>query len=68
MSELNNSDVLPGFVLGLILGLVALMLTDSLSGSYRSLAVAALEECEKTLPRNQQCVITAIPEEMGKND
>lgn len=66
MSELNNSDVLPAFLLGLILGLVAFMLTDSLSGSYRSLAVAALEECEKTLPRNKNCVVTEIPEEMGK--
>ena len=66
MSELNNSDVLPAFLLGLILGLVAFMLTDSLSGSCRSFAVAALEECEKTLPRNQQCVITAIPEGQGR--
>ena len=34
----------------------------SFPGTLHSRAKAAIEECELTLPRNQHCIITAIPE------
>jgi len=63
---MNNRDIYLAFCLGVILTLVVFMLLDSMPGSYRSLAVKSLAECEKTLPRNKQCVVTAIPEEESK--
>lgn len=65
---MNDSDVSSAFAAGVLLALALFVLVNLLPWSYRSLAVTAIAECEKTLPRNQQCVITAIPEEMGKND
>jgi hypothetical protein len=61
---MNNRDW--AFLLGLILGIVSFMLLDLMPGSYRSRAVTAIAACEETLPRNKQCVVTAIPEEESR--
>jgi len=63
---MNNRDIYLAFCLGVILTLVVFMLLNLMPRSYRSLAVTAIAECEKTLPRNKQCVVTAIPEEASK--
>lgn len=63
---MNDSDVLSAFAAGVLLTIALFVLVDLLPWSYRSLAVTAIAECEKTLPRNQQCVITAIPEGQGR--
>ena len=43
-------------------GLVLFIMTF-IPGSYVKLARDALDECEKTLPRNQKCVLTAVSKE-----
>lgn len=43
---------------------IALMLTNYLPGSFLKSAKIAIEECEKSLPRDQHCIISAIPEEL----
>ena len=63
---MNDSDVVSAFAAGVLLTIALFVLVDLLPWSYRSLAVTAIAECEKTLPRNQQCVITAIPEGQGR--
>ena len=44
---MNDSNALPAFLTGVLLTMVFFVLLDLLPESYRSLAVAALEECEK---------------------
>jgi hypothetical protein len=49
------------FGFGLIFGVVVLVLLNKLPSSYLAQAKAAIEECESTLPRDERCVITAVP-------
>ena len=48
---------------GVILTTIVVVCLNLMPWAYRTQAVKALEECEKTLPRNQECMITAIPKE-----
>lgn len=55
------------FFVSLIISWVALVCVAVIpDNSNYNLVHNALEKCEKNLPRNQKCVITAIPE--VKND
>ena len=54
------------FDLGLITGLILAVLVTIL-GRYASAGILyeyynAIEQCEAELPRNQSCIITAVPE------
>ena len=40
---------------------IVLFVVNFLPGSLFNSAKKAMNECEKTLPRNQHCIITAIP-------
>jgi hypothetical protein len=50
-------------IAGIILGAILVTVITMVPWSYHSQAVRAKEQCEKTLPRNQECVITAVPKE-----
>lgn len=49
-------------IIGVIVGMAALYLISLLPISTISIYHAAIEECEKELPRNQSCKITAVIE------
>ena len=57
-------NAVAGFVVGVLVGVT---LMGFASRAYPDLEVAkykaAIELCEKDLPRNQTCVITAVPKE-----
>jgi hypothetical protein len=55
-----NKDT-PTFLFGMSWGIVLFVILISLPFTYNSKAQKAIQECEKTLPRNQHCEITAIP-------
>lgn len=54
MSELSLVAI------GACIGIVLSMSLMELAPTYHSKAVAAVEECEKSLPRDQHCIITAV--------
>ena len=54
-----------GFVLGIFFIMVATEISD---GSYHSMAKRAKQDCEKHLPRFQECVVIALPVEKYKLD
>ena len=54
------------FLGGMFVGWIVVVWLSTYPGSYRTMAVDALEECQKTLPRNQSCVIIAVPKEVKK--
>ncbi len=52
-------------IINVIAGImIALILCNFLPGTTLRTAKDAIEECEKTLLRNQYCIISAIPEEI----
>lgn len=52
-------------VINLIFGVViGLMVVNYFPGSLLQSAKIAIDECEKSLPRDQHCIISAIPEEI----
>lgn len=53
---------------GLFLGMLIMIFTNFLPWSYRSMAATALAECEKSLPRDMHCKITAVPEMEGNDN
>ena len=57
-----NKDT-PTFLLGMFWGIILFILFISLPFTIVSKARKAIQECEKTLPRNQHCEITATPKE-----
>lgn len=59
-------DQLPGIKLGFILGFTVAIVIMALPSSDASLYRKAIDECEKTLPRNQHCKVMGIPEEENK--
>jgi hypothetical protein len=64
----SQRELLRGLLRGLLSGRLRLLrLLLGLRGLLRGL-LHRKRSCEKTLPRNKNCVVTAIPEEMGKND
>ncbi len=59
MCEENTALTLLTVAIGIVIGLVIFnYFPETLLKSART----AIEECENTLPRNQHCIITAIPE------
>lgn len=51
------------FIVGLVVGLFVMGLCKTYFGDYAtSKLIAAREQCEKSLPRDQICVINYIPE------
>ena len=52
-----------GVLVGSVLVCLFLGLLHNNPDSYYTLADNAIKECEYALPRNQRCIITAIPEE-----
>jgi hypothetical protein len=53
----------PSFFFGISWGIILFVILISLPFTYNSKARKAIQECEKTLPRNQHCEITAVPKE-----
>lgn len=62
MDEIGS--FLVGFMLGFLVGAWMLGIYIAVSGNNSAMAKTAITECEIELPRNQHCVLTAIPEEM----
>ncbi len=62
-----NKDYLAG-ILGILIILSSFFTLGSITydqfGLYTSGTRAIIKECEKDLPRNQKCVLIAIPEEL----
>lgn len=56
-----SKDEKTALIAGMILGAMLVTMLTMLPMSYHSKAVKAKEECEKILPRDQECEITAIP-------
>jgi hypothetical protein len=53
------------FVLGVVVGWsLAMTLAYTLPNSYYNVYKDATAKCEENLPRNQKCVIVAIPKEV----
>lgn len=58
----NSNDQSAGVKFGFILGVATILVVSQLPFSDLSKAQKALAECQKALPRNQRCVIVAVPE------
>ena len=51
-----------GFFFGILFGVVLVGLIQSVNPSASvNIVSKAMEECEKSLPRDQKCVIIAVP-------
>ena len=53
------------FWVGVFVGIAFVVLLNVLPWSYLAKAKAAVRECESTLPRNEECIITAVPAGKG---
>jgi hypothetical protein len=62
---MSDREARGSFGLGMIFGAVFITLLTKLPSSYMSQAQAAIEECESALPRNERCIITAVPAGKG---
>lgn len=51
----------PAFMIGMVVGFLVLFALISFPTSYHSKAIKALEQCEKDLPRSQECMIVGVP-------
>jgi hypothetical protein len=60
-----REDITYGFCIGVIVGVMIVVLLNVLPWSYLAKAKVAVQECESTLPRNEECVITAVPAGKG---
>lgn len=62
---MNNSDSFVGFfILGICVGLIIFAMSlIFIPGTTFQQGLSAIENCEKTLPRDQHCIIMAIPVE-----
>ena len=56
------SDSWHPFWVGFMWAIILFVILLHLPFTVNSVAKMAIEECEKNLPRNQHCKITAIPE------
>lgn len=50
-----------GLVTGFIIGVIAVVLVAHIPGSVIETSKTAIKNCEKHLPRDEHCVIIAIP-------
>lgn len=55
----DTAFTLLNLAIGLIIGLVVF---NYFPGTLLKSAQIAIEECEQELPRNQHCILSAIPE------
>ena len=62
------SDTGEAFFIGFVFGMAFLAIVNLLPWAYRSMAADALAECEKSLPRDMHCKITAVPEIEGNDN
>lgn len=57
-----DNDFFPGLIVGMFLGILVVFFSENLStNSVRNKYYRAIEECEKNLPRSENCVIVALP-------
>jgi len=58
-----NKDGMSYFFLGCVIGAALMFAVTTLPGSFAKMGIDARDECEKTLPRDQWCVVTvtAVP-------
>ena len=49
------------FAGGMIAVFIIVALIDTSPKSYKNIVENAIKECEKSLPRDQHCVIVALP-------
>jgi hypothetical protein len=61
-----NREIFGSFLMGVAIGFIVLLLLSSLPGTYPTMAREAIEKCEAELPRNQNCILTAIPAPVEK--
>lgn len=54
------SDALKLFLAGVFVGLFIAVMLNALPASNSSRYRAAIAECEKTLPRDQHCVVIGV--------
>lgn len=52
---------MPGFFFGVVFAAFLIFIVSIIPGSKVYDYNKAIDECEKNLPRSQECVITAIP-------
>ena len=66
---MNNDSEIVSFIFGMFFGVLILILALTfIPGSVTKQGKTVLEECEKSLPRDQYCTIIAIPEEINKEN
>jgi len=54
-------DSIASFFFGILVGLLFAVFLSSLQGSWMQLAKDAVQQCEKSLPRDQHCKVIAVP-------
>ena len=61
---MNNSDSCVGiFILGICTGVIISAISlIFIPGTTFQKGLSVIENCEKTLPRDQHCILSAIPE------
>ena len=60
-----NEETKHMFWVGVFVGIAAVVLLNALPSAYLAKAKAAVRECESALPRNEKCIITAVPAGKG---
>ena len=63
-----SSEEKVSFMAGIFVGVVGLLLLIQLPGVYFGAAEVAMTECEKSLPRDMHCKITAEPVMEGNDN
>lgn len=60
---MNSDDYFGGIAVGFVLGLLVAILLSSVPSSGLQQYKKALEECEKSLPRDQHCKVIGVVDE-----
>lgn len=68
---MNPYISLPWFIASIIFAIsfgfsVTIIILNNLPGTFSD-AITALDKCEKSLPRDQNCIITAIPQKQDNS-
>lgn len=63
---MKQNDAVFAFFSGAAVGVIIFVTILSVLDNPLSQGKAALAKCEESLPRNQICVITAVPDDRGK--
>lgn len=59
----DNHNFFNFFIGVFVGGLCVIIFAVNFSGTITYKAIAAKQDCEKSLPRDQHCIITATPQE-----